>query len=68
MQLTKVGELFDNIIHIYLFILGVQDGGSKAVWVIPVPAEKLFFLTMYFEGFGHSKVLMVIQTAWISHG
>ena len=47
LRLTKVGELFDNVIHIYLFILGVQDGGGKAVWIVLVPAEELFFLTMH---------------------
>ncbi len=63
-----MGELFDNIIHVYLFILGVQDGSGKAVWVVPVPAEELFFLMMYFEGFRHGEVLIIIQAFWVLHG
>jgi hypothetical protein len=64
----KVGELFDNVIHVHLFILGIQNGGNKAVWVVPVPAKELFFLVMYFKGFRHGEVFVVVQTLWISHG
>ncbi len=50
LRFAKVGELFDNIIHIHLFILGVQDCCSKAVWIVPVPAKDCFLLTVCFEG------------------
>ncbi len=53
LRFAKVDKLFDNVIHVHLFILGIQDGGSKAVWIVPVPAGELFFLAVYFEGFGH---------------
>ena len=56
LRFAKVGELFDNIIHIHLFILGVQDCGSKAVWIVPVSAKDCFLLMVYFKGFNHSEI------------
>ena len=56
LRFVKVGELFDNIIHIHLFILGVQDCGGKAVWIVPVPEKDCFLLTVCFEGFDHGEI------------
>ncbi len=64
----NVGELFDNVISVPLFILDVQDCGGKTVWIVPVPVEELFFLAMYFEGFSHGEIFIVIQVFWILHG
>jgi hypothetical protein len=38
------------------------------VWIVPVPVKELFFLAMYFEGFGHGEIFIVIQVFWILHG
>jgi hypothetical protein len=56
LRFAKVGMLFNNIVHVHLFILGIQVGRGKAVWIVPVSAKGLFLLTVYFEGFDHSEI------------
>ncbi len=34
---------------------------------IPVPAKELFFLAMYFKGFSHGEIFVIVQTLWILH-
>ena len=47
LRFAKVGKLFDNIVHVHLFILGIQVGRDNAVWILPVPAKGLFLLMVY---------------------
>ena len=56
LRFAKVGKLFDNIVHVQLFILCIQVGRGKAVWIVPVSAKGLFLLAVYFKGFDHSEI------------
>jgi hypothetical protein len=41
---------------------------AKQSGFVPVPAKELFFLMVYFEGFGHGELFIIVQTPWILHG
>jgi len=56
LRIAKVGKLFNNIVHVHLFILGIQVGRGKAVWIVPVSAKGLFLLVVYFEEFDRSEI------------
>ena len=58
----------DNLIGADTVVLGIQDFSGIAVWIVPVPAEEVFLLTMYLKGFSHGKVGAMVQMLWIMHG
>ncbi len=59
--------MFDNIVHVHLFILGIQVGRGKAVWIVPVSAKGLFLLTVYLEGFDHSEIGSHMGNSRLNH-
>jgi hypothetical protein len=67
LRFAEVGMLFDNIVHVYFSILGIQDGRGKAVWIVPVSANELFLLGVYFEGFGHSEIGSHMDNSQLNH-
>ena len=64
---AEVCTLFDNLCDAHLLILGILDFGGIAVWIIPVPVKELFIFAMYFKGFSHSEIIVVIQIRWNLH-
>ena len=67
LRFAKVGKLFDNIVHVQLFILGIQVGRGKAVWIVPVSAKGLFLLAVYFKGFDHSEIGSHMGNSRLNH-
>jgi len=67
LRFAKVGKLFDNIIHVHLFILGIQVGHGKAVWIVPVSAKGLFLLEVYLEEFYHSEIGSHMYNSRLNH-
>ena len=67
LRFAKVGKLFDNIVHVQLFILGIQVGRGKAVWIVPVSAKGLFLPAVYFKGFDHSEIGSHMGNSRLNH-